>query len=85
MKQKFSRKEVIEKIDSFFRQTELDSKDVPKIKRLAMKYNIKLGGYRRRFCKKCFSDLRKGRVRVTKCYKTVVCKCGEKNRWKIIN
>jgi RNase P subunit RPR2 len=84
MIKKLSRKEALEKIDNFFRQTELHPNDVKKIKRLAMKYNLKLGKYRRRFCKKCLNDLRSGRIRVTKCYKTVVCGvCWERNRWKI--
>jgi RNase P subunit RPR2 len=83
MKKKLSRNEVREKIDEFFRQKDLDPKYVKKIKRLAMKYNIKLGVYRRLFCKKCFSDLRDGSVRVTKSYKSVTCKCGERTKWKI--
>lgn len=85
MKKKLSRKEAQEKIDGFFRQSEeLDPKDVRKIKRLAMAYNIKLGDYRKRFCKKCLSDLRKGKIRVTKNFRSVECAvCGARNRFKI--
>ena len=87
MKKKLSGDEVKEKIDAFFRQTEeLDPKYVKKIKRLAMKYNIKLGKYRRKFCKKCYADLRGGKVRITKTHKSVECKrCGFSNRWSWSN
>ncbi|MCH7567799.1 MAG: hypothetical protein IIA87_00085 [Nanoarchaeota archaeon] len=85
MKKHISKAEAQEKIDEFFRQKELDAKYVKKIKRLAMKYNIKLGKYRKRFCKKCFSDLKKGKVRITKTHKIVECrKCGERNKFRIM-
>jgi len=85
MKTKLSKSEAKEKINGFFRQTEeLDSKYVKKIKRLSMRHNIKLGGYRKRFCKKCYSDLKIGKVRVTKTHKTVECpECGFGNQWRI--
>ena len=84
MKKQLSRTDVQEKIDEFFRQDELEAKYVKKIKRLAMKYNIKLGKYRRRFCKSCFSDLRDSIIRINKGYKTIICKnCEEKNRFRI--
>ena len=60
MKSNLSRREAQEEIDEFFRQKKtFDEKKVRKMKRLAMKYNIKLGPYRKFFCKKCFADLRK--------------------------
>ncbi len=87
MKNKLSKKQAEERIDGFFRQTEeLDSKNVRKTKRLAMSYNLKLKDYRKRFCKRCYSDLKynKGKIRVGKMYKTVECsKCGFLNRWKM--
>ena len=85
MKNKLTKKEVHKKIDDFFSQkNKLNPKYTKKIKRLAMKYNIKLGKYRKKFCKNCFSDLRNGKTRVTKMYKTVECRgCGEKSKWRI--
>jgi len=84
MKPKISRKEILKKITSFFENGELDSKDIKKIKKLAMSKNIQLGEYRKRFCKNCFSDLKNGKVRVSKFYKSIECsKCKFKNRWKI--
>jgi RNase P subunit RPR2 len=84
MKSKLTRKEAQEKIDSFFTQKkELNPLYVKKIKRLAMKYNIKLGVHRRRFCKKCYSDLKKGKIRITKTHKIIECpNCKERNRFR---
>ena len=84
MKKKLKKHEVLEKIDSFFKQDNLDPKKVKKIKRLAMLYNIKMGRYRRRFCNSCYSDLKNGKVRITKSHKTIEClNCGGGNKWKI--
>ena len=87
MKKKLSRQEAQEKIKEFFyEKEELDPKYVKKIKRLAMRYNIKLGRYRRRFCKKCYSDLKYNheKIRITKTHKIVECRrCGFRNRWKL--
>tara|TARA_Y100000310_G_C20548336_1_gene746743 strand:+ start:252 stop:509 length:258 start_codon:yes stop_codon:yes gene_type:complete len=83
MKIKLSKKEAQEKIDFFFKQPDFTPKAVKKIKRLAMKFNIKLKAKRKLFCKKCLSKL-KGKVKITKHYKTVECKsCNYKNKWKI--
>ena len=84
MKNKISRKEANEKIKSFFGRKHFNSEEIKKIKRLAMSRNIQLKEYRKRFCKKCFSDLKNGKVRITKFYKSVECsECNFKNRWKI--
>lgn len=84
MKIKLSKKEAEQKLGDFFEASKLDSKDVKKIKKLAMKHNIKLGNYRKRFCKKCFSDLRNGKIRTSKLYKTIECaNCKEKNKFRI--
>jgi len=84
MKPKLSKKEAQEKINEFFKRKDFTAEEVRKIKRLAMKFNIKLGMRRKKFCKKCFSQLR-GKARVTKFYKTIECeKCGYNNRHKLI-
>jgi len=80
MKGKISKKEAKIIIDSFFQRNEFSSDEVKKIKRLAMKFNIKLGNYRRFFCKGCSSKL-SGKLRVSKVYRTTKCeKCGYLNR-----
>jgi RNase P subunit RPR2 len=84
MKKKLNKKEALKKVDDFFKSNRLDAKDIKKIKRFCMSYNIKLGVYRKRFCKKCFSDLRICKVKISKNYKTVKCeKCGMENRWRL--
>ncbi len=83
MKKTLSRLEAEEEIRFFFNKNSFSSDDVKKIKRLAMKYKIKLKKYRKLFCKKCLSQLR-GKTRTAKNYKTIGCeKCDHKNRFKI--
>ncbi|PIN90904.1 hypothetical protein COU60_01010 [Candidatus Pacearchaeota archaeon CG10_big_fil_rev_8_21_14_0_10_34_76] len=87
MKKKITKKEAQDRIIEFFRQAEeIEPKNFRKIKRLAMSYNIKLGNYRKIFCKECYSDIRyhKGKVRIKNMHKIVECsKCGFLNKWKI--
>ena len=83
MKTKLSKTEAKEKIDKFFRKSKFTPEEVKKIKRLAMKFNIKLTEQRKSFCKKCLSKL-KGKLSITKTHKTVECaSCGYKNKIKL--
>jgi RNase P subunit RPR2 len=83
MKTSLSRTEIQKKIFDFFQRTTFSAGEVRKIKRQAMKYNLKLGKYRRKFCKKCLSQL-SGKIRITKACKTIKCsKCGFENRQRI--
>ncbi len=83
MKKGLSKTEASEKISNFFKQKEFSSEEARKTKRLAMKYNLKLGRHRRLFCKKCFSFLR-GKTRVTKVHRIIECgKCGAVNKQRI--
>ncbi len=81
-----SRTEAIDKIKLFFQKDILESSEVKKIKTLAMAHRIRLGEYRKRFCKKCYSDLRNGEISVSNSIKQIICNnCRNKNRWKIKN
>jgi len=83
MKTKLSKTEAKEKIDSFFSKKSFSPSDLKKIKRLAMKFNIKLKSHRKKFCKKCLNPI-KGKIRITKHYKITECSsCGYKNKIKI--
>ena len=83
MKTKLSKSQAEQKIKEFFEKNKFISEEMKKIKRLAMKLNIKLGDYKRKFCKKCLSQL-KGKTRIKKVSKTIECeKCGFKNRFKM--
>ena len=83
MKTSINKTQAKEKIDNFFQKESFTSEEMRRIKRLAMKFNIKLGDKRKFFCKKCLSPLA-GKLRVTKTHKTVECNfCGFKNRVRI--
>ena len=85
MKKKLTRKEAQTKIEELFARGRFSSDEVRKIKRIAMKFNIKLGENKNKFCKKCLLRL-KGKTRVTKNYKIVKCaSCGFLNRFKLNN
>jgi len=80
---KKARAEAIREIDSFFSKNDFSKEEVRKIKRLAMKHKILLKDYRKKFCKKCFSNFKSGSIRIEKGFKVILCECGYKNRWKI--
>ncbi|MSS74254.1 hypothetical protein EXS72_01285 [Candidatus Pacearchaeota archaeon] len=81
---KLSRKDAQEIIYRFFESQRIESAQVKKIKKLAMTHRIRLGEYRKRFCKKCYVDLKFGKVRVSNRIKQIICNnCGNKNKWKI--
>lgn len=87
MKLSINKTEAKQKIDEFFGQSSFTPEQLKKIRRIAMKFKIKLGAYRKQFCKKCLSQL-KGKIRISKekkgMYKTVECeKCGYKNKVRI--
>ncbi|NCO11567.1 hypothetical protein CO038_01225 [Candidatus Pacearchaeota archaeon CG_4_9_14_0_2_um_filter_39_13] len=84
MKKELSKADAKKAMEDYFSSGKLSAERTRKMKRLAMKYKISLKDYRKKFCKKCFSDLQKGKIRITKNYKTIECKeCGYKNRWKL--
>ena len=79
-----NKKEAEKIIGEFF--SNLNNKkaeEVRKMKKLAMHYKIKLGDKRKLFCKYCYNIL-KGKIRIKKKIKSVVCaNCGKISRWKI--
>lgn len=83
---KKSKTDVEKEIKAFFENIENKTpKQVKKIKKLAMSQNIKLGSYRKKFCKKCFYPLQ-GKTRIKDGTKSITCeKCEHINRWKIKN
>lgn len=83
MKTNLSKTEAKAKIEEFFKNKDLDKEKLRKIRRLAMKFKIPLKEKRRRFCKKCKTQL-KGQIRLTKTHKTIICKeCGFRNKFRI--
>jgi RNase P subunit RPR2 len=83
VKKIISKSETIEKIKEFSGKTNFSSDDVKKIKKMAMKYKIKLGEIKKKFCKKCLNPL-KGKIRINNGYKSITCiNCGLINKTKI--
>lgn len=83
MKSKITKQEAQEIISKFFERESFTSEEVKKIKRLAMKFKIKLKENRKKFCKKCLSQL-KGKTRISKYHKTITCEnCCYKNKFKL--
>ena len=71
-------------IEEFFQRENFSAEEVRKIKKLAMKFNIKLGEQRKKFCKKCLYLLN-GRTRVANGSKRVICaNCGFVNRFRLV-
>ncbi len=78
-----SKQEAKNKIDEFFSKSEFSPEEAKKMKRLAMKYRLSLKEHRKKFCKKCFSQL-KGKTRVSKTHKSIECeKCKTIKRFKL--
>lgn len=83
MKSNLSKSQAQEKIYDFFKREKFTKEEAKKIKRLAMKFNIKLKDERKKFCKSCLSQL-KGKTRISKTHKIIVCKfCNYKNKFKL--
>lgn len=83
MKAKLSKSEAEKKIAEFFQKSIFAKEEVKKIRRLAMKYKIKLGKNRQKFCKSCLSQL-KGKTRISRTHKTVECEvCGYRNKFML--
>ena len=80
-----SKTEARKEISEFFSGVKnKSSKEVNKIKRLAMQNNIPLKNFRKKFCKKCFSPYVNPKVRVRKGMKIIECEgCGNVSRWRI--
>ncbi len=82
MKSSLSKSEAENKIKEFFEKSLFTPKEIKKIKRLAMKFKIKLREHRKKFCKSCLSLL-KGKTRISKTHKTIFCQnCGYKNKFR---
>jgi len=81
---KLSKTEVKESVDDFFKNIkDKTPRELKKIKRLAMHYNLKLGEKRKKFCKKCYSTKLKIKSVKDKT-KTVEClNCGRISRWRM--
>lgn len=85
MPKKLSKTEALEEIEEFFKKIESKNpKEIKKIKRLAMKYNLPLKEKRKRFCKKCLAPYRNPKIRIKNKMKIIECgECKYVGRWKL--
>lgn len=86
MKTELSKPEIEKNIKEIFSKNP-DKEEIKKIKKLAMSRNIKLGGLRKKFCKKCYSlfNSKDSSIRIKKGLKIIKCKCGYVTRYRIKN
>ena len=86
MKSRFSKTEAKKEIEEFFLEIKKKTtKEIKKIKKLAMKHNIPLKKKRKLFCRNCLTHFSgKEKIKIKKKIKSVTCKeCGSVARWKI--
>jgi len=85
MSKKISKKEAEKQISEFFLNIkDKTPKEIKKIKKLGMKFNLPLGEKRRSFCKKCFNPYLNPKIRIKNNVKSMTCeKCGYTSRWRI--
>ncbi len=82
---KISKTEAKKEIKEFFLDIKnKTSREIKKIKRLAMKHNISLKEKRKLFCKKCLTLYKNPKIRIKNKIKSVTCReCGYVARWRI--
>ena len=82
---KISKTEAKKKIDLFFKEIKTkNSKEINKIKKLAMSKNIPLKDKKKLFCKKCLIPYNNSKIRIKDKTKSVICNnCDYICRWKI--
>ena len=85
MKKNFSKTEIREKIEEFFKNIEnKNPNEIKKIKKLSANYKIPLKNNRKMFCKNCFSSYNCAKIRIKNNRKIVECNnCGYVSRLKI--
>jgi RNase P subunit RPR2 len=85
MKNKPFRSEIEQEIKDVFSSSP-NPNQIKKLKTLCMSKNVKLGSYRKKFCKKCctFFDSNNSEVRIKNGFKIVKCKnCDCLSRYKL--
>jgi RNase P subunit RPR2 len=81
-----SKKEIEELIKNLFENDSLSKEKLKKLKQLAMSRNLKLGGMKKRFCKKCYSlfTIKNSENRIKMPFKKIRCKnCNYTATYKI--
>lgn len=85
MKSDLTKQEINEHIKNIFSK-ESSAKEVKKAKKLAMSKRIKLGEFKKKFCKKCYSifNSNNSEIRIKRGLKVIRCKeCKSISRYKM--
>jgi RNase P subunit RPR2 len=83
---KISKTEAEKEVKEFFEEIKNKTpKEINKIRKLAMSYNLPLKHLKKRFCKKCFNPYSgKEKIRIKNKIKSVEClNCNKISRWKV--
>jgi len=85
MKKTLSKSEAKKQVEEFFLDIKNKTpKEIKKMKRFAMAYNIPLKEKRKLFCKKCLGPYKTPKIRIRRGIKSVECEnCGGVGRWKL--
>jgi len=85
MKKTLSKSEAKKQVEEFFLDIKNKTpKEIKKIKRFAMAYNIPLKEKRKLFCKKCLGPHKTPKIRIKNKMKSVGCEnCAYVSRWKL--
>ena len=85
MSKKISKVQAKEEINQFFSNLKSKTpKDVKKLRKLAMKHNIKLGDKKKLFCKKCLTPHVNLSISLKKGFVNIICgNCKYVSKWKI--
>ncbi len=80
-----SKTEAKKEVEKFFKELKNKTpKQVKKIKRLAMQFNISLKKKKRLFCKECYSVYQTPKIRIKNKVKILECEiCKKISRWKL--
>ncbi len=85
MNNKISKKGAEIKIKEFFKEIQNKTpKEIQKVRKLSMKFQIKLKEKRKSFCKKCLNPYKNPKIRIKDKTKIIKCnKCGYSARFKL--
>lgn len=86
MVKNISKKSALKQIENFFENiSNKNPRDIKKVRKLAMSFNIKLGEKKKLFCKKCLKPYENPKIRIKNKLKILTCEnCGYVSRWKVI-
>jgi RNase P subunit RPR2 len=68
-----SKSDIKEKIEHYFTRLDLPAEETKKIRKLALQHRIPLTIHKKLFCKRCYANLRRAKIRVSREHKIIAC------------